>query len=309
MPGVQELRFAPVTLDNLGWIYSYTSAWGEGSCQHSPVSMWSLSEKYGDAVCEEDHILYTLRSRLSGDGVRVYLAPLGSSSLDGAWRRILEDAHAHGCRARFVTLTERQAESLQAALPGRFDVEEDRGLAEYMCRTDLVASFVGGAMERKRTEVHAFWRTYGDRAGVSPLRPEDVEDVLAFEERWILQNEETHDTHALRREARMIESQLRHMEALCLAGVVLRIDGEVHGFAYGARLSSRFYDAIVEKGDKSVPHIYRVLRQESARQCAAGCEFFNLEEDLDIPGLRAMKLAYQPEYLLRKFIAAERDGQ
>ena len=71
MPGVQKLHFAPVALDDLGWIHSYTSVWGEGSCQHSPVSMWSLSEKYGDAVCEEDHILYTLRSRLSGAGFRV----------------------------------------------------------------------------------------------------------------------------------------------------------------------------------------------------------------------------------------------
>ena len=45
---------------------------------------------------------------------------------------------------------------------------------------------------------------------------------------------------------------------------------------------------------------------ESGRQSAKGCEYFNLEEDLGIPGLRAMKIAYQPEYLLRKFIAEER---
>ena len=307
MPEAQELLFSPVTLEDIDWVYRYTSAHGEGSCQNSPVSMWSLAEKYGDCVCEADGVLYTLRERLGDDAHRVYLAPLGVAGIGEAWRRIVEDAHAHGRRTRFVTLTEKQAGELEAALPGRFDIAEDRDLAEYMCRTSVVASFPGKAMERKRTEVHAFWRFWGERATVRPMTDADLAEVLAFEQLWVSQNEETHDMHALRREARMIERQLRHRIALRIAGIVLRIDGAVRGFAYGSKMSDRFYDAIVEKGDKNVPHVYRVLRMESAKQCAGDCEFFNIEEDVGVPGLRAMKLAYQPEYLLRKFVATERN--
>ena len=306
MPRVDFLNFEPVQLNDYDRIHPYTSAFGEGSCQHSPVSMWSLSEKYGDAVCIRDGFLYTLRTHLEDQDFRVYLAPLGSGDLPGAFRHILEDARAYGKRAKFLTLTETAANLLRSAFPGRFEITGDRDLAEYMCPVETIASFPGGAMERKRTEVHAFRRAWGSRAAVTPIRPEDIAEILAFEQIWVAQNEETHDRDALRREARMIERQLRNFTALHLTGIVLRLDGTVHGFAYGTPLSSRFYDAIVEKGDKRIPHIYRVLRMESGRQSAKGCEYFNLEEDLGIPGLRAMKIAYQPEYLLKKFIAEER---
>ncbi len=62
-----------------------------------------------------------------------------------------------------------------------------------------------------------------------------------------------------------------------------------------------------EKGDRSVPHIYKVLRQEAVKQCALDCIWVNVEEDLGIQGLRELKFAYHPEYLLRKFIATERE--
>ena len=37
----QDLEFLPVTWSDYERIYPYTSAYGEGSCQHSPVSMAS----------------------------------------------------------------------------------------------------------------------------------------------------------------------------------------------------------------------------------------------------------------------------
>ena len=63
---------------------------------------------------------------------------------------------------------------------------------------------------------------------------------------------------------------------------------------------------IVEKGNRSIQNISRVLRQEATRQCAMDCEYVNIEEDVGVPGLRALKYAYCPEYLLRKFVAVER---
>ena len=76
---MSELLFEPVRLEDTGRIYRYTSVYGEGSCQHSPVSMYSLWEKYEDCVCEGDGFLYTLRRRLCDETYRVYLAPLGGA--------------------------------------------------------------------------------------------------------------------------------------------------------------------------------------------------------------------------------------
>ena len=303
----QDLEFLPVTWEDYERIYPYTSAYGEGSCQHSPVSMASLAEKYGDAVCMRDGFMYTLRSHLCDEEYRVYLAPLGCGDVAEAFRRIFADAEKYGKKVKFVTLTQKYAIRLQEAFPERFEIVEDRNLAEYMYRSEKMGFFPGGMLKKRRNEVNAFWAKYGERAAVTRITPEDFDDILAFEHRWLSDNFESHDGDALAREERMIRSQLMNFDRMRLSGIVLRIDGEVHGFGYGTKLSDSCYDAIVEKGDRAVPHIYKVLRQEAVRQCALDCDLVNAEEDLGIEGLRLLKYSYQPEFLLRKYIATERE--
>ena len=303
----RALDFTPVDLADYDKIFPYTSAYGEGSCQHSPVSMFSQAEKYGDSVCIQDGFLYTLRSHLCDEAYRVYLSPLGEGNLHAAFGFVLADAKGRGKKAKFVSLTERTADELERAFPGRFHLVEDPDLAEYMYLTRIMSTFSGHALKKRREEVHAFWRMYTERAAVSGIGPEDIEDILSYEQKWLAANKETHDMHALKREERMIRLQMTHFDKLHLSGIALRIDGEIAGFGYGTRLSDQCYDAIVEKGDRQVPHIYKVLRQESVKRCAMDCEYVNMEEDVGVPGLRSLKRAYQPAYLLRKIIATERD--
>ena len=131
----QNLNFQPVTWKDYDRIYPYTSAYGEGSCQHSPVSMASLEEKYGDAVCMRDGFMYTLRSRLCDDEYRVYLAPLGSGDVAEAFRRIFDDAGRFGKKVKFVTLTQKYAILLQEAFP------DLRKIARYIDRARLQSRF------------------------------------------------------------------------------------------------------------------------------------------------------------------------
>lgn len=302
----EKLEFQPVRLEDYDRIYPYTSVYGEGSCQHSPVSMYSQSEKYGDSVCVQDKVLYTLRSHLCNDTCRVYLAPLCADNLmKDAFARILADAKSYGKKVKFVTLTERAANTLVQAFPGRFDYEEYRDMAEYIYRANQMAEFSGKELRKRRAEVHTFWNTFGERASITPIRHEDIPSCLKYEQKWLADNLETHDKDTLLRDARMIEMQMEKYDALHLSGVILRIDGVIRGFCYGTKLGNT-YDVIVEKADRDVPHSFKVLRMESAKQCAADCEFVNMEEDVGLPGLRALKLAYKPEFLLQKLIATER---
>ncbi len=117
MPETQKLEFTAVTPEDYDRIYPYTSAYGEGSCQHSPVSMFALNEKYGDSVCIQDGFLYTLRSRLCDARSRVYLAPLGSGDRKKAFERIFEDAAVYGKKVSFRTLTEEAAAFLEQNFP------------------------------------------------------------------------------------------------------------------------------------------------------------------------------------------------
>lgn len=287
-------------------VYSYMSAHGDSSCQHSFVSMYALFEKYGDCICESDGFLYTLRSRLCDEQYRVYLAPMGEGDLKQAFRNVIEDAHQYGKKAKFITLTQRYAEFVQKELPGVFDIQEERDLAEYVYRVDSFSTFSGKALKKRRQEVNQFWTEYGERASVTRMTPADVDDVLEFEHEWVRQNSETHDMSALEREARFGTKMLQNFETFHLAGVVLKIDGKVRGFGFGTKLNDAVFDGLLEKGDREILNAYKVLRMELAKQCAHDCIYENIEEDLGIPSLRTMKLQYQPDYLINKFIVSEK---
>lgn len=300
------MDFAPVTLEDYDRIYAYTSVYGEGSCQHSPVSMYSLFPKYGDSICIKDDILFVQRSRLCDDTHRVYLGPLcDDEHLLLGFRTILEDAASHGKKVRFLTLTARLASALDRLYPGRFEIKEERDLFEYIYKTEVMAAFAGQKLRKRRQEVARFKETYGERAELKLIASGDLDDILSYENEWIAENSETHDLNALKGERESIKRQLDHYDALKLSGVILRIDGKVEGFSYGTRLSDSFYDALIEKGSRSIPNVYKVLRQNAVSLCAMDCEYVNLEEDVGVPGLRRLKEAYQPAYLLPKYIVTE----
>lgn len=307
------LNFHPVSLSDSVIVRKYMEKSGEGSCQHSFVSMISLFEKYGDSVCESDEVLYTLRSHLCSDKYRYYLAPMFYSESEkqdndiaaSAFSNIIEDAHSHGCKTMFHTLTEKNKDILESVLPGKFLIEERRDLAEYIYSTEKMAAFAGHDLSEKRREANKLRRIYGERLNVSVIKPDDFDDILRFEKKWLSENAEDHDMNALYKEEKVIEFQLEHYSELALSGIVIRIDGEICGFNYGAALNSDYYDTLIEKGDKNIEDIYRLLIQESVIRTMGSFRFLNREEDLGIPGLRKSKLSYSPVLLLKKYEAAE----
>ena len=305
---MKKIDFKPVELNDLDDIYKYTSKYGEGSCQHSPVSMYSASEKYGDEFCILDDTLFVLRKNLCDETYRVYLAPLGNGDIKEGFEKILSDAAQYGKKVKFLTLTDKYANELSETFPSEFEIVKDRDLSEYMYETVKMSTYSGRSLKKRRSEVNSFWTRYGQRAEVRLIEEKDHKDIIDFERKWVEINRDTHDVDALEREERMIKMQLSVFDKLGLSGIVLRIDGAVCGFGYGSRLSDDFYDAIIEKGDKNVPYIYKVLRMESVKQCAMECKYVNMEEDVGIEGLRALKYSYRPAYLLDKNIAIQKDG-
>ncbi len=302
----QKLCFHKVSLGNLAEIYRYTSKFGEGSCQHSAVSMYSLDEKYGDEVCIEGDTLYVHRKNLDDTQFRVYLAPFGEGDLKDAYGRIMEDAHSFQKKVLFYTLTEKQASFLDAAYPGSFSMEKDRDLAEYIYTSVTMAEFPGKVHRRRRTEIRSFWRDYGSRASVSFLTQEDIPAVRDFAEKWLRDNAETHDEEALKREMRCIQRQLDNFQEMGLSGTVIRVDGQVKAFCYGVGLNEEYYDVLIEKGSREIPGIYRVLRQESTKRNVEGYAYINFEEDVGVEGLRKVKESYGPAFLIEKYKVKEK---
>ncbi len=299
------LDFQPVTLGIRELVESYTFKYGEGSCQHSFVSSWCLRHKYADEFCEHDGFLYTLRAKKSTPHERVYLFPHGdrtdTQALRNALQNIFDDAHDHGSSVKFQTLTQSAKDIVCGMFPDMFSVEAVRDYYEYIYRVDKMINLPGHKFATKRYDIQKFFRDYEGRYEVAKIAPEHIDMIREFQTKWldarIFGEDDFIHEQQLQQENECIQSCLDDFFALDICGLVMLIDGALSGYAYGAPLSDNVFDSIVEKGDRNIPGIYRVIKHEFARLCCEGYEYVNLEEDLGVEGLRTMKTRYKPEYL------------
>ena len=304
------LHFQPVSLDQKQKIEDYLYRYGENSCQHSFVAMYCMEAKYQDMVCEQDGWLFTLRYGKSTDTHRVYLFPLGDMTdtdvLCNAVAAILEDAHENRRSVRFETITANAAKLLNELYPNQFDIETCRDWYEYIYHFNTLANLPGGKLASKRYDIQTFFRDYEGRAVIRIIQPDDIDGILRFQQAWLTEKQHIDEDVQLDYENLAIRKGLAHYQELGLSGIVVFIDGELCGYAYGAPLSDTAYDVIIEKGDRRYADIYKILNRELVRLCCDGFAYINREEDAGVEGLRKAKLSYKPDILLEKFIAQEK---
>lgn len=303
------LSFEMITLEKKPVLDTYLTQYGEGSCQHSFVSMFCMSEKYGDMFCLKDQFLYILRIGQCTEHQRVYLFPMGDPNdrdgLKQAICEILEDAHSHGAAASFRTVTQRAKTLLEELFPGQFQIEPCRDYAEYLYTNNKLANLPGSEMASKRHDINTFYRNYGDRTLIERIRPDHLDEILDFQKYWLNEYLGDEEDVQLDFENLAIQRGISHFSALNLSGIVVFVDGKIAGYAYGAPLSDTHYDVIIEKGDRRIPDIYRILNRELVRMCCQGFTYINREEDVGVQGLRKAKLSYKPDCFIEKYLATE----
>ena len=303
------LPFKSISLDMKTALEPYFYQYGEGSCQHSFVSLFCMSVKYGDQVCLKDGYVYILRANQCTNHWRVYLFPMGDPSdrkgVARAVGEILEDAHDHGAKVRFQTITEQAKGLLEELFPGRFQYEYCRDYAEYLYTNQKLAELPGSEMASKRHDINTFYRNYGDRTVIAVMEPRHIQGVLSFQSDWLRDYLGGEEDVQLDCENAAIQCGLSHYEELGLSGIVVFVDGQIAGYAYGVPLSDTHYDVIIEKGDRRIPDIYRVLNRDLVRMCCQRYAYINREEDVGVEGLRKAKLSYKPDRFIEKYIAME----
>lgn len=299
------LNFKKIELKHRLVLEKYLYKYGEGSCQHSFANMYCMSNKYGDEYCQFNDCLYIHRANRDTEEYRVYLAPIGKGDFKEQIEIILKDAHSYGKKVKFESVTETIMEKLEKVFKKFFIYKDCRDLYEYIYTNEKLTILPGHSLASKRTDINRFWRVYGERVHIEPITEENVPYILDFQKKWLSSREDSSNTKYLNHENIMIEQALNNFKDLCLSGIVIFIDGEICGYAFGYRISDTHYDVIVEKGDRQVKDIYRILNMELVNRCCSNIDFINREEDLGVLGLRKSKMSYYPDVLLKKFIVCE----
>ncbi len=299
------LPFKRVELADKEILEPYLYRYGENSCQHCFATLLCMNDKYGDAYCIRDGCLFIHRENLDTSEYRTYLAPMGYTVLSEALETLFADARYYGKKLRFESVTASFAEQLGRLSAYPFSIRADRDLFEYIYTCDKLVRLPGRAFVNKRSDLRHFLAEYRDRLEVKLFSPEQVPALREFQKKWYAMRVQDENERYLTHENRVIELAFAYGDRIGITGIVVYIDGVICGYTLGYRCSEDCYDALVEKGDYTVKHIYRFLNMQSVKSCCGGLRYVNREEDLGVEGLRHAKMLYQPDILLEKFIVTE----
>lgn len=297
------MEFRSLCLEDKAAINKVLLPLGRNDSAFGFANLYSLQEKYGTQINLDGGVVRVRQARRLPNAT-AYYPPLGSKNLPRDVQALVHEAVAAGERPVLVGLSADEKLELEQGLPGIFEFSSDRDFADYLYRTRVIANYEGHGLAKKRRETAKFFQLYGDLASFEPIRPDRMDEVRAFQQAWFeTSRRRGSDEHPLELEHRKILLDLDHFQELDLEGILLRIDSQVEGYAYGSMLPGGAFDVMVLKGTLTYRYVWRALLRELARFCEGRAEFLNLEEDLGLAGLRENKMSYQPCVLMETFQA------
>jgi len=197
----------------------------------------------------------------------------------------------------------RASEMFVALLPpGAYKTEPLRNQFDYIYETKTLAELKGKKYDGKRNHVKQF---AGRNPGYEflPLSPGYKAEALALFERWFAVREESKyfPRLAYTSQKAAVTAAFDNYEALKLTGGALLVDKKLRGFTLGSPINPEMISVHFMYGDPSLSGIAQTLLWEACNKTYAAYKYADLEQDLGIPGLRTMKLSYQPLKLEKKY--------
>ncbi len=295
------MNFQEITISHKKQFESFVYNTNYKTCELTFTNLFCLRKKYGTQVFMDD-FLFIRQTTKSTPGAYHYFMPIGKGDLKKAIARIEEDAKANNKTFMFWGITEVMREEIEAVAPDKFSFTTDRDWAEYVYLSQRLITLEGSDLKKRRNNLNLFLNKYGERYSFEVITSKNIEEVWNYHKKWFEDNyDKNEDSESLETENAIIRSALDNFEELGLKGGIVKIDGEVCGYTYGARTYDELFDVIAEKADAARNGIYQAINRDFAGYAGKECMYINREEDLGIEGLRRSKMAYKPEMLLTKY--------
>lgn len=219
------------------------------------------------------------------------------------------DAKERGIRFRLFGLTAEECKRLEAAQPGRFLFHPVRDSFDYVYSIDRLADLHGKHLQSKRNHCNRFEEAYPDYR-VLPLTVDLLDRCREFTEHWYTAHTEGGPAMDYRGERRAIGLAFDNFEALHMEGILLEMSDGMAAFSMGNRIREDTFDVNFEKALPDVNGAYPMVNREFARLLRGRypeLKYLNREDDMGIEGLRRAKESYEPDILLEKYLAEEKE--
>ena len=176
--------------------------------------------------------------------------------------------------------------------------QSNPGDDDYIYEREKWLDFAGRKYHRLKSRVNRFNRLYPEAAYFPIDNAERLRDALHVARIWQEEHEETElPREELDEEQNAITDATTHWRELGMAGGVLYVKGAPVAATMASSLSTDCMDFHFDKavGQYAVAGATVVSRRHfAASGISLGRQFYNLEEDMNIPGLRQSKESYRP---------------
>ena len=267
------------------------------------VNLYLLRRKYKLEIAVHDGVLfrYYHGKTPNRQGYGFPLSP-GEFDADKVFRLLRRDAESRG-EVRFCLCDDGQ----KGIVSRHFDIEwdSDRGDDDYIYERGKWIDFAGKNYHHLRNRLNLFNRLHPG-ATYSPIDDSQrLEDALHVAQAWQEEHKGQPEMPAadLEMEQSCIEDAAEHWRELGMIGGVLYVGGSPVATTMASPLSTDGVDFHFDKavGPFAAAGATVVSRRHfAASGMAAGRPFLNLEEDVNIPGLRQSKETYRPAVKLSK---------
>ena len=260
----------PVQLEDRPAIEAIRAGVGHTISAHAFISLFLWQKVMRLSLClREDAFFVRFRQR----GENAWFYPCGSAA---AQVRFLQAGlETPGFSLHYVR--QEDMEFVQEHFPGRFRFEEARGDSEYICNRQEQVEMPGGTFRKLRSKVNR-------GKNLCPWRVVEIEEGNLAQCREVVENWQ----HSGIADQSVAMLSLDAFSALNMFGIILESEDGPMATAYGSYIADDVFDLHVAK--TVIHNVDNYLKWELYRRLPETVTWINLEEDLNIPGLRTSKL-------------------
>ncbi len=289
------MELKEITLEDKGWIDEILKKSDYMASEYSFGNhfIWKTSYKVkvanvnGFYVAASDH----------GDEGLSFLYPAGVGDVKPVIEQMMEYCKENGFEFKMHSVLEQSKIELEKLFPEKFNIQEDRDLADYIYRSEDLINLSGKKYHGKRNHIARFKE---NNWTFEPITEENIDDCREMNRKWCVMNECASD-ESKKAECHAVKRAFQFFKELNFFGGLLRVDGEVVAYTMAERLSSNTVVVHIEKAFANIQGAYPAINREFVANMANNYEYINREEDMGVEGLRKAKLSYQPTILLAKY--------
>ena len=267
------------------------------SCERTFVNvyLWSRHYKVQYAIIEDTLVFRDTAEELA------FTYPAGTKeNVKKALDFLMEYCKEKEIPFILYHVTHSMLEELEEFYPGKFQIEYNRDMADYVYETEKLATLAGKKLHGKRNHINKFKSLYPNWTYES-LSDDNVEACFQMALKWRNENG-CEDDPGKNAEMCVSLNSLRLYKELGMKGGVLKIEDEIVAFTVGEPVCEDTFVVHIEKAFPQIEGAYPMINQQFVQHECMEYMYVNREEDMGAEGLRKAKLSYRPAFLEEKGI-------